>query len=57
MNSTVNYRYIIINTVVLLIALLCLALWVGVLQSHESANAVHLVKHGIMIIQTHARSI
>jgi hypothetical protein len=56
MNSTVNYRYII-NTVVLLIALLCLALWVRVLQSHESANAVHLVKHGIMIIQTHARSI
>jgi hypothetical protein len=57
MNSTVNNRYIIINTVVIIIAFFCIALFVDVLQIHASVNAAHLVNHGIMLIQTHVQFI
>lgn len=53
MNSIVNQRSVIVSTVVLIAALLCIALFVGILLIHESMNATHLVKHGIMIIQPH----
>lgn len=53
MNSIVNHRSVIAGTVVIVVALLCIALLVGALLIHESMNGTHLVKHGIMIIQAH----
>jgi hypothetical protein len=53
MNSIVNHRNVIVSTVVIVVALLCIALFVGVLLIHENMNGTHLVKHGIMIIQAH----
>ena len=53
MNSIVNHRSVIVSTVVIVAALLCLALFVGALLIHDSMNGNHLVKHGIMIIQAH----
>lgn len=54
MNSLVNHRsVIIVSTVVIVAALLCIALFVGALLIHDSMHETHLVKHGIMIIQTH----
>ena len=53
MNSIVNHRNVIASTVVIVVALLCIALFVGVLLIHENMNSTHLVKHGIMIIQAH----
>ena len=53
MNSRVNHRSGVVSTVVIVAALLCLALFVGALLIHESMSGTHLVKHGIMIIQTH----
>jgi hypothetical protein len=53
MNSIVNHRSVIVSTVVIVVALLCIALFVGALLIHDSMNGTHLVRHGIMIIQTH----
>jgi hypothetical protein len=53
MNSIVNHRSGIVSAVVIVVALLCLALFVGALLIHDSLNGTHLVRHGIMIIQTH----
>ena len=53
MNSRVNQRRGIVSTVVLGMALLCIALFVGALLLHESMNGTHLVTHGIMLIQAH----
>jgi hypothetical protein len=53
MNSRVNHRSVIVSTVVIVVALLCIALFVGALLLHESMNGTHLVKHGIMLIQAH----
>ncbi len=53
MYGIVNQRSVIVSTVVIGVALLCIALFVGVLLIHESMNGTHLVQHGIMIIQTH----
>ncbi len=53
MNSIVNHRSGIVSTVVLVVALLCIALFVGALLIHDSVNATHLVRHGIMLIQAH----
>ena len=53
MNSIVNYRSGIVSTVVIVVALLCLALFVGALLLHESMHGTHLVTHGIMLIQAH----
>jgi len=53
MNSIVNHRSLIVSTVVIVVALLCLALFVGAFLIHDSLNGTHLVRHGIMIIQTH----
>ncbi len=53
MNSLVNQRSVIVSTVVIVVALLCIALFVGALLIHESMNGTHLVKHGIMIIHAH----
>jgi hypothetical protein len=53
MNSIVNHRSVIVSTVVIVVALLCIALFVGALLIHESMNGTHLVKHGIMLIQAH----
>jgi hypothetical protein len=53
MNSIVNHRSGIVSAVVIVVALLCLALFVGALLIHDSLNGIHLVRHGIMIIQTH----
>jgi len=55
MNSRVNHRSGIVSTVVIVVALLCIALFVGALLIHESMNGTHLVRHGIMIIQTHTQ--
>ena len=54
MNSIVNHRSGIVSTVVIVVALLCLALFVGALLLHESMHGTHLVKHGIMLIQAHS---
>ena len=51
MNSIMNQRSGIVSTVVIVVALLCLALFVGALLIHDSMNGAHLVKHGIMLIQ------
>ena len=53
MNSIVNHRSVIVSTVVIVVAFLCIALFVGTLLIHDSMNGTHLVKHGIMIIQAH----
>jgi hypothetical protein len=53
MNSIVNHRSLIVSTVVIVVALLCIALFVGALLIHEGMNGTHLVKHGIMIVQAH----
>ena len=53
MNSIVNHRSVVVSTIVIVVVLLCLALFVGALLIHDSMNGTHLVKHGIMIIQTH----
>lgn len=53
MNSIVNHRSGIVSAVVIVVALLCIALFVGALLIHDSMNGAHLVKHGIMIIQPH----
>ena len=53
MNSIVNHLNVRVSTVVIVVALLCIALFVGALLIQNSMNATHLVKHGIMIIQTH----
>ena len=53
MNSIVNHRSVVVSTVVIGVALLCIALFVGVLLIHEGMNGAHLVRHGIMIIQPH----
>jgi hypothetical protein len=53
MNSIVNHRSVIVSTVVIVVALLCIALFVGALLIHDSMNGTHLVKHGIMLIQAH----
>ena len=53
MHSIVNQRSVIVNTVVLVVALLCIALFVSTLLIHDGMNGTHLVKHGIMIIQAH----
>jgi hypothetical protein len=53
MNSIVNHRRVIVSAVVIVVALLCIALFVGALLLHESMNGTHLVKHGIMLIQAH----
>ena len=53
MNSIVNHRSGIVSTVVIVVALLCLALFVGTLLIHEGMNGTHLVTHGIMLIQAH----
>jgi len=53
MNSIVNHRSVVVSTIVIVVVLLCVALFVGALLIHESMNGTHLVKHGIMIIQTH----
>ena len=53
MNSIVNHRSVIVSTVVIVVVLLCIALFVGALLIHESMNGTHLVKHGIMLIQAH----
>ncbi len=53
MNSIVNHRSVIVSTVVIGVALLCIALFVGALLIHDSMNGTHLVKHGIMLIQAH----
>jgi hypothetical protein len=53
MNSIVTQRSVIVSTVVISVALLCIALFVGILLIHESMDGTHLVKHGIMIIQAH----
>ena len=53
MNSIMNHRSVIVSTVVIVVALLCIALFVGALLIHDSMNGIDLVKHGIMIIQTH----
>ncbi|HKF37235.1 MAG TPA: hypothetical protein VKB35_10080 [Ktedonobacteraceae bacterium] len=50
MNSIVNHRSVIVSIVV---ALLCIALFVGALLLHESMHGTHLVTHGIMLIQAH----
>lgn len=53
MNSIVNHRSVIVSTVVIVVALLCIALFVGVLLIHSSMNGTHFVKHGIMLVQAH----
>ncbi len=53
MNSIVNHRSGIVSTVVIVVALLCIALFVSALLLHESMHGTHLVKHGIMLIQAH----
>jgi len=53
MNSIVSYRRLLFSIVVIVIALLCIALFVGTLLLHESMHGTHLVKHGIMLIQAH----
>jgi hypothetical protein len=53
MNSIVNHRSVIVSTVVIVVVLLCIALFVGALLIHDSMSGTHLVKHGIMIIQNH----
>ena len=53
MYGKVNQRRVIVSTVVIGVTLLCIALFVGALLIHDSMNATHLLKHGIMIIQTH----
>jgi hypothetical protein len=53
MNSIVNHRSVIVSTVVIVMALLCIALFVGALLIHDNVNGTHLVKHGIMLIQAH----
>ena len=53
MHSIVNQRSVIVNTVVIVVALLCIALFVSTLLIHDGMNGTHLVKHGIMIIQAH----
>ena len=53
MNSIMNHRSGKVSTVVIVVALLCMALFVGALLIHDSLNGTHLVRHGIMIIQTH----
>ncbi len=53
MNSIVNHRSGKVSAVVIVVALLCLALFVSALLIHDSLNGTHLVRHGIMIIQTH----
>jgi hypothetical protein len=51
MNSIVNHRSVIVSTVVIGVALLCIALLVGVLLIHDSMSVTHLAKHGVMLIQ------
>lgn len=53
MNSIVNHRNVIVSTVVIVVALLCIALFVGALLLHDSMHGTHLVKQGIMLIQAH----
>ena len=53
MNSIVNHRSGIVSTVVIVVALLCIALFVGALLLHKSMHGTHLVTHGIMLIQAH----
>jgi hypothetical protein len=53
MNSIVNHRSVIVSTVVIVVALLCVAIFVGALLLHDSMNGTHLVKHGIMLIYAH----
>jgi hypothetical protein len=53
MHSIVSQRSGIVSTVVIGVALLCIALFVGTLRIHDSMNGTHLVKHGIMIAQAH----
>ena len=52
MNSIVNHRNVIVSIVVIVVALLSIALFVGVLI-HGSMNGADLVKHGIMVIEAH----
>jgi hypothetical protein len=53
MDGIVNRRSGIVSTVVIGVALLCIALFVGALLIHASMDGTPLVKHGIMIIQAH----
>jgi hypothetical protein len=53
MNSIMNHRSVIVSTVVIVVVLICIALFVGTFLIHASMNGTHLVKHGIMIIQAH----
>ena len=53
MNSIMNHRSVIVSTVMIVVVLLCIALFVGALLIHVSMNGAHLVKHGIMIVQAH----
>ena len=53
MNRIVNHRSAVVSTVVIVVALLCLALFVGALLIQNSMHITHLVKHGIMIIQAY----
>jgi hypothetical protein len=53
MSNIASYRRLIFSIVVVVIALLCIALFVGNFLLHDSMNGTQLVKHGIMIIQTH----
>ncbi len=53
MNSIVNNRSVVVSTVVIGVTLLCIALFAGVLLIHSGMNEAHLVKHGIMIVQSH----
>ena len=51
MNRLVNHRSVIVSTVVIVVALLCIALFVGVLLIHANMNEARLVMRGIMIVQ------
>lgn len=55
MSNIASYRHLIFSIVVVVMALLCIALFVATFLTHDSMNGSHLVKHGIMIIQTHKR--
>lgn len=52
MNTIMNYRMLLFSVIVVL---LCAALLVGAFLIHDSVSGTHLVKHGIMVIQTHGQ--